>query len=116
MEGATKRAIVVVVEDHADLRELFEVSLGEAGYDVRAAASVAEARALLATVQPDVLVLDDTLDDGSAADVLALCTGAHPCIVVTGKNTPSVGVDRAAAVLLKPVLPHDLVAAVRRLA
>ncbi len=77
---------VLVVDDEADLRELLELTLVKMGLDVDSAATVAEARALLAR-QPYQLVLTDMrLPDGLGLElvreVAATCKST-PIAVVT---------------------------------
>ena len=72
---------VLVVDDEADLRELLELTLVKMGLDVDSAATVAEARALLAR-QPYQLVLTDMrLPDGLGLELVR-------DVATTYKNTP----------------------------
>jgi len=61
---------VLIVEDDANLRLTLEDNLGEQGYQVRTAASVAEAWKALDSAPADVVVLDLMLPDG---DGYAFC-------------------------------------------
>ena len=74
---------VLVVDDEADLRELLELTLVKMGLDVDSAATLAEARALLAAADRDYqLVLTDMrLPDGQGLELVREVCGAH-------KNTP----------------------------
>jgi CheY-like chemotaxis protein len=49
---------VLVVEDHADLRDMLAVLLSSEGYDVQTAQNGAEALTSLAAARPDVILLD----------------------------------------------------------
>jgi hypothetical protein len=112
----TRAIIVLVAEDHDDTRDLFVLSLRQAGFEAYGAGSMAHARDLLATVPPDVLVADYALGgDGSGADLLARCRGAPPrvCIMVTGYDPKDVDSTGYQLVLTKPVLGDQLVDAVR---
>lgn len=51
-------ATVLVVEDHADLREMLAVLLESEGYDVHTARNGAEALVSLAKARPSVILLD----------------------------------------------------------
>jgi len=64
LEGAR----VLVVDDDAEIRDVLTMLLGAAGADVRAAASVAEALATLASWWPSVLLSDIAMpgEDGYA--------------------------------------------------
>ena len=74
---------VLVVDDEADLRELLELTLVKMGLDVDSAATLAEARALLAGAERDYqLVLTDMrLPDGLGLELVREVGAAH-------KNTP----------------------------
>ena len=74
---------VLVVDDEADLRELLELTLVKMGLDVDSAATLAEARALLAGAERDYqLVLTDMrLPDGLGLELVREVCAAH-------KNTP----------------------------
>ncbi len=63
----------MVVEDHADFRDLMEDLLGrQPDIELLAqAGSLAEARARAASLELDVAVLDLGLPDGSGADLIA---------------------------------------------
>ncbi|PXF31631.1 hypothetical protein WH50_08990 [Pokkaliibacter plantistimulans] len=63
---------IVLIDDHALVRAGIRVLIEELpGFTVRAeGSSVAEARQLLALHQPDILLLDLALKDGSGLDVL----------------------------------------------
>jgi PAS domain S-box-containing protein len=63
-------ARILLVEDNADTAEAMRYLLEEFGYDIDVAASVADARKLLAGNRYDVLVSDMGLPDGDGIDVL----------------------------------------------
>lgn len=116
MENAGRPLTVVVVEDELDLRELLVFALEVAKLDVHAAASMAEARALLdGHLRPDVLIADFSLPDGTGADLLALCAAARPtfCMLLTGHDARDIPAGGFDVVLTKPVLPEKLVGAIR---
>jgi len=70
-KGGAKPALrVFVVENHDDTREALTLLLGQLGHEVRSAASLAEARAALADTDPDVVISDIGLPDGSGWDLL----------------------------------------------
>jgi len=77
---------VVIVDDHPIVRAGLRAVLG-AAYDISVlaeGATAADALHLAAESQPDVLVLDVNLPDGSGMDVArALCAqGTHPAILI----------------------------------
>ena len=62
---------VVIIDDHTIVREGLKRALIGAGYEVTAeAASQGEARAVIAHCNPDVIVIDLNLPDGSGFDVI----------------------------------------------
>ena len=116
MESTPGSVSVVVVEDEADLRELLVFALEMANLDVRAAASIVEARALLQGRRPpDVLVADFSLPDGTGADLVALCEDARPrvCILLSGHDARDIAAEGFDVVLTKPVTPEKLVGEIR---
>src|SRR3954452_19642161 len=81
---------LLLVEDHAALREMTVDYLARRGFAVDAVAGVAEARAALAVVSYDALVLDLGLPDGDGLAVLAevddLTAGRLPALLVTARD------------------------------
>ncbi|HNN34673.1 MAG TPA: response regulator, partial [Ottowia sp.] len=67
MPGA---ASILVVDDEPDLRTLYELTLLREGHRVSSAASLAEARALLAAQAYDLVVTDMRLTDGLGLELL----------------------------------------------
>ncbi|MGN8247393.1 response regulator transcription factor [Cellulomonas soli] len=74
-------ADVLVVDDDPGLRELLDSGLAFAGYDVRTAATAAEAFDRLRERRPDAVVLDVVLPGTDGLDVLRLLRS-------TGDRTP----------------------------
>ncbi|USX27782.1 sigma-54 dependent transcriptional regulator [Oxalobacteraceae bacterium OTU3CINTB1] len=77
---------VLVVDDEADLRELLELTLVKMGLDVDSAATLAEARALLAGAEREhrdyqLVLTDMRLPDGLGLELVREVGAAH-------KNTP----------------------------
>jgi CheY-like chemotaxis protein len=120
-----KRPIVLVVDDHADCRELVGVVLGAAGIGTAEVSSGAAALAWLRTSPPPHgLIVDLRLPDLHGTDVIRQlrqdpATANVPVLVLSGLVTEA---DRraaseagAAAFLPKPVLPDELLKVVRRL-
>jgi len=105
---------VLVVDDNDLQRDVLADVLGSEGYDVRVAASGAEALAAARAVPPDVVVLDLMLPDTDGATVLATLRrepslSAMRVVVTTGVRSSSVrrlpGVDVA---LFKPFELREL--------
>jgi len=72
---------VLVVDDEADLRELLELTLVKMGLDVDSAATVAEARVLLARHPYQLVLTDMRLPDGLGLELVR-------DVATTYKNTP----------------------------
>lgn len=111
------RILILVVEDNHDLRHLFRETLTLAGFFTRGAADGLEALQLIEQDRPDVVVLDlslPTVDGYAIREEIA--ANAHtrelPVVVVTGMWV-DYGRLYPARVLRKPVVPEELVAAVR---
>lgn len=60
---------VLVVEDAPEYSQLVSTTLKEAGHRVRTATTIAEAEQALASIPPDLVVLDLTLPDGDGLDL-----------------------------------------------
>ena len=71
---------VVVVDDHALFRSGVRAELEGRVDIVGDAASVAEAVEVIAATEPDVVLLDVHLPDGSGADVIAAIAPQHPAV------------------------------------
>jgi two-component system, OmpR family, response regulator len=80
---------VLVVDDNADIRELFSLALQWEGADVITAASASEALRLLTSLQPDVLVSDIKLP---IEDGYTLLQKLRRVEAMTGKITPAIAV------------------------
>lgn len=113
-----KARVVLFVEDHADLRELFSLALRDAGLFVAEVTSVVEAIEMAPRLRPDLVVLDRHLTDGDGWDVArAIKSGPNT------KNTQVLGftasrgrgdvegalVAGCDAFLEKPCTPEQLV-------
>lgn len=68
---APTRPRLLVVEDDSQLATIYEALLTGAGYEVRVALSLADARAQLSVEAPDAVLLDVRLRDGSGLDLLS---------------------------------------------
>ncbi|MGD0529820.1 MAG: response regulator [Polyangiaceae bacterium] len=109
---------VLVVEDAMDTREVFAVTLEEAGYRVVCADSVREALALLRAGHAiDVVVADYNLGDGTGAELLHQASNeGHirlsetPALICTAYRY--VELPPGVEILHKPVGPNELLRAV----
>jgi two-component system KDP operon response regulator KdpE len=79
---------VLVVEDDASLRGLLRASLAAEGFEVRTAAAVSEATALLKHDPPDLVVLDLGLPVGDGAELVREVrrTSAVPIVVASARH------------------------------
>lgn len=117
--GAPSRTpVVLVVDDHADTREMYTTFLVAMGLATIEATTCAEALARVATARVDVLVLDRRLPDGDGGDVVRALkadprTRAVPVVVLSGR--PQDGAIVSDAYLVKPVVPDLLYEEIRRL-
>ena len=116
-------ATVLVVEDHADLREMLAVLLESEGFEVQTASNGAEALTAMHDVRPAVILLDlmmpvmsgdefrqRQLAEPEYANVPVICmTAAHDGVQRAKKM-------RATQYFQKPVDFDQLITAVRSLA
>ena len=113
-----KTRSVLIVDDDADTREMYGWCLENRGFRVTLAATTGAALEQMAGAIPDILITDYILPGGdgfSLADTLrrAPATSRMTMVLVSGRDF--VGDARARAselfdrVLVKPVLPDDLV-------
>ena len=106
---------ILVVEDNADLREMYQEILSMVGHTVRSAETAAEAIAALSAERPAVLVLDLGIAGGVEPVLAAAGTRVGVILASGARDLP----QRAAALgaaesLLKPFGPEQLLAAVER--
>ncbi|HET9623048.1 MAG TPA: response regulator [Kofleriaceae bacterium] len=121
MAGALNKVSVLVVEDDPDTREIFTLSLGAVGAQVRSATSAEAALAVLASWKPDIVLCDLHLP---GVDGYSLIEHVHadarwrtiPMISISGSH-PEIEVERSqkagfARHLTKPSKLADIVKAV----
>jgi DNA-binding response OmpR family regulator len=108
---------VLLVEDAADLRELLGHVLGEDGYRVSLAGTVAAARSVLARGGVDLLVTDIVLPDGRGIELGEEATArGMPLLAITGHPDAMRGLDREGrAYLAKPFRPGQFLRRVAEL-
>ena len=83
---------VLVVDDHASFRRFARLLLLAAGFEVVGeAADAAGARDLIARVEPDAVLLDVMLPDGSGLDVARELAGGpySPRVILTSSRSRS---------------------------
>jgi DNA-binding NarL/FixJ family response regulator len=119
-----RRTRVMIVEDHADFRELMDVLLSNQP-DIKLiaqAGSLAEAREQVARLELDVAVLDLGLPDGSGADLIADLRRSNPDVgvLVLSATLDPAGIEKARSAgadeILDKLTPvNEVLATVRRL-
>jgi DNA-binding response OmpR family regulator len=72
------KPLVLVVEDHEDLRELYQQCLHEAGFDVITARNGAEGVALAASRRPSAIVMDLQMPDVHGWEAIRRIRQASP--------------------------------------
>jgi two-component system, repressor protein LuxO len=109
------KPLVLLVEDTAPLAQLYVEYLRRAPVRARTAATLAEAKELLATLKPAAVLLDLELPDGNGLDLIAAARGAglDPAfIVITAHGSINAAVEamRAGAqdFLVKPFAAERL--------
>ena len=112
---------LLLVEDEASCRETIQTYLGTYGYEIVEAGTCARAIDELTSELPDLLVLDYTLPDGTALDVLRHLKMHNvdlPVIVLTGNGSIELAVtaikEGAEQFLTKPIELASLAVVVDR--
>jgi two-component system, cell cycle response regulator DivK len=113
----TTRGLVLVVDDHADTRDLYGDFLGAAGYRVISAESAEQALTIADALMVDVAVIDVGLpgmDGFELARKLHAQGRRRPrLLAVTGRSSgDDVRETLFDAYLVKPCLPEKLITAV----
>lgn len=110
---------VLVVDDNTLVRELFVVSLTDAGAICRTAGSVAETLAAVAAEHPDAIVLDLALPDGDGIQLAPRLRSVLPGVRLVGVSAHAGPAERSQALaagmdvfLTKPVALGELAVAV----
>ena len=111
------RRTVLIVEDDPDARRMYRTALSFAGFDVLDAVDAVSALHCLDQYSIDIVVLDLMLPTLSGLAVQQeIAAHAHtaslPIVIVTGSDMPLDHVN-VPCVLRKPIMPDQLVAAVR---
>jgi two-component system response regulator RegX3 len=114
-----RRSVILVVEDEASYQDALTVGLNVEGFDVIGATNIAEARHLMSTRSPDLVLLDVMLPDGSGVEY---CRELHassptPVIMVSARSSELdvvLGLEIGAAdYVTKPFRLRELVARIR---
>jgi CheY-like chemotaxis protein len=73
---------VLVVDDELEVRQILREFLSSRGYDVTAASGGAEAVAIVATVKPDLVLLDVAMPDMDGVETLRRIVAIEPTLAV----------------------------------
>lgn len=107
---------MLVVDDHEAMRTLLVKVLTRAGFEsVREAASGEAALALMAEQPADLILVDQNMPGMKGAEFVARVRDAGSdarIVMITGDARAELGA--ADALLVKPVSPRDLLAAIGR--
>lgn len=95
------KPLILVADDHADVRQALSVLLQDCGYDVNTAASPAEALSALRQSPPDLVLLDlnyqrDTTSGIEGLELLRQVRAHHrelPVVILTGWATVPLAVE-----------------------
>ncbi|HEY3381343.1 MAG TPA: response regulator [Vicinamibacterales bacterium] len=121
--NASQSPVVLVVDDHADTREMLLLWLGCSGFQGIEAVDAGAALAAVAEAVPDAILLDMGLPDLDGYEVCRRlrqnpATRATPVIALTGYGSPGdlkrardAGCD---VVLVKPCPPDQVVLELQR--
>ena len=107
---------ILLVEDDPDIRTLLEHVLIDGGYEVDATGTVRGGCELLGCRDYDLVIADGRLSDGFGMEIAdrAGDKGVKTLIITGyGFTLPREGIERY-DVLLKPLRPSELIAAVER--
>ena len=105
---------VLLIEPHADTRDLYDFGLTAAGFDVVTADGVASALLAFATHPPNIVVgAVGPRDCGERALLTCWARASIPVVALTTYPDPALQRAGMTSVLLKPCLPTDLATAIR---
>ena len=122
--GQRERPVVLIAEDQQDLRQLYAEHLTMSGFDVIEAGNGAEAIDLIASLMPDVVLMDLSMpivDGWEATKRLRADTRtAHIPVVALTAHDESGELERATSAgvnwfVPKPCPPDALITEVRRI-
>lgn len=95
------KPLILIADDHADVRQVLSLLLRDGGYDVATAASPAEALSALRQSPPDLVLLDlnyrrDTTSGVEGLELLKQIRGQYrelPVVILTGWATVTLAVE-----------------------
>ena len=112
-------ARVLVVEDEPNIASIIVFKLEREGHEVRCESSAGPVAAAAVAMQPDLVLLDSTLPDADAFDLLPLLAAQSRVVMMTefrDQATPQRALSAgAAATVEKPFKPTQLARLVAQL-
>jgi two-component system, NtrC family, response regulator PilR len=107
---------ILLLEDEADVGDLFHLGLRTSGYAVDVATSIGLARQRLAATRYDLVIADLRLPDGDGLQIAdqAADLGTKTIILSAYLFHLPAGTAQNHDLLMKPIRPRDLLAAVER--
>jgi DNA-binding NtrC family response regulator len=107
---------ILLIEDDPDIGPMLSMALTDEGYRVSVAVTASEARSRLHVVRYDLVIADWWLPDGDGVAVADYAAGlGAKTFLVSGYLTgPPPDSTHTHELLSKPVLPSQLIAAVRK--
>ena len=119
VEMDARRRRILLVEDEATISEPLAAALGREGFDTEVAATLAAGRACFREREPDLVLLDLMLPDGSGLDLLRELRALSrvPAIVLTARGEETdrvVGLELGADdYVTKPFSAREVTARIR---
>ncbi len=112
---------ILILDDENLIRWSLKSKLGKAGYDTMEAASLTDARSALTTREPDLLILDQNLPDGSGIgflEELRACGNHVPVVMLTAVDRSNIAVQAmklgAADYITKPIDFEELLVVIEK--
>jgi len=112
-------ARVLLVEDEPNIASIIVFKLKREGHEVRWESSAQAVPGAAEAIQPDLVLLDSSLPDGDAFDLLTALVAKHPVVMMTefrdATTPPRARAAGAVATVEKPFKPTQLARLVAQL-
>ncbi len=117
--SAQLMARVLLVEDEPNIASIIVFKLKREGHEVRWESSAQAVPGAAEAIQPDLVLLDSSLPDGDAFDLLTALVAKHPVVMMTefrdATTPPRARAAGAVATVEKPFKPTQLARLVAQL-